>query len=73
MEKKRVDITNKSKFGEDLKNARLKLNVSQLSCAKHCGVSIQAYQYWEYGTTAPKIEQFDLICEFLGLDKEDYI
>lgn len=62
----------KMKFGEDVRNARFEKDVTQSACALHCGVSIVAFQNWERGICEPKPDRMDLICTFLGLNKEDY-
>lgn len=59
-------------FGYALNQARGKLNVTQIKCAQHCGVSIVSYQNWERGICEPKEDKMKLICEFLGLHKEDF-
>lgn len=63
----------KNLFGEALFSARTKLDLTQEQCAKHCGVSVKSYQYWERGVSEPKTEKFDLICEFLGLQGDKFV
>ena len=63
---------NKNKFGNDIRMKRAEKNVSQTICARHCGVSIVAFQNWERGICVPKPDKMQLICDFLGLNKEDY-
>lgn len=62
----------KKKFGNDIRAARSKLEVSQIQCAQHCGVSIVSFQNWERGICEPKPDKMNLVCEFLELNKEDY-
>lgn len=62
----------KKMFGEALMNARKEQGVTQIKCAQHCGVSIVSYQNWERGICEPKEDKMKLICEFLGLNKEDF-
>lgn len=62
----------KQKFGNAIMEARNNLQLTQRDCAKHCGVSIVSYQNWEHGTCEPKPDKLNLICEFLGLNKEDF-
>ena len=67
-----MNIEQKQKFGSDIRSARARLEVSQIQCAQHCGVSIVSFQNWERGICEPKPDKMDLICNFLGLNKEDY-
>lgn len=62
----------KEKFGNDIRNMRTEKNVTQIACAKHCGVSIVSFQNWERGICEPKKEKMKLLCDFLGLNQEDY-
>lgn len=62
----------KQKFGEELRAARNSKQLTQIDCARHCAVSIVSFQNWERGICEPKPDKMQLICEFLGLNKEDY-
>ena len=62
----------KVKFGEALANARKAAGLAQIACARRCGVSIVSYQNWERGMCEPRAAKMDLICEFLGLNAEDF-
>ena len=62
----------KIKFGNDIREARSQNGVKHIECARHCGVSIVSFQNWERGICEPKPDKMQLICEFLGLNKEDY-
>ena len=62
----------KIKFGNDIRKARSQNGFKQIECARHCGVSIVSFQNWERGICEPKPDKMQLICEFLGLNKEDY-
>lgn len=61
----------KNKFGKLIKEARDKKEVSQIECAKGCGVSVVTYQYWERGICIPKEENMKKLCDFLNIDMED--
>lgn len=63
----------KEKFGKALYDARVSKDITQFICAKHCGVSVNAYQYWERGISEPKADKFNLICTFLGIDKDVFL
>lgn len=67
-----MNIEQKKKFGTDIRESRTQKGVSQIDCARHCGVSIVSFQNWERGICEPKPDKMQLICEFLGLNKEDY-
>lgn len=67
-----MNIEQKKKFGTDIRESRTQNGVSQIDCARHCGVSIVSFQNWERGICEPKPDKMNLICEFLGLNKEDY-
>lgn len=67
-----MDNENKIKFGHDIREARARLQLKQIECARHCGVSIVSFQNWERGICEPKPDKMELICGFLGLNREDY-
>lgn len=62
----------KVKFGEALAAARKDAGLAQIVCARHCGVSVVSYQNWERGMCEPRTEKMELICQFLGLNAEDF-
>ena len=64
---------NKDKLGQDIKKARFEKDISQIACARHCGVSLVSFQNWERGLCEPKPERLELICTFLGLNSENYM
>lgn len=63
---------NKIEFGNKIREARIEKDLKQIECARHCGVSIVSFQNWERGICEPKPDKMQLICDFLGLNKEDY-
>lgn len=63
---------NKIEFGNKIREARTEKDLKQIDCARHCGVSIVSFQNWERGICEPKPDKMQLICDFLGLNKEDY-
>lgn len=67
LKKKNNVNKNLSEVG-DIKNLRKKANLTQESVAKHCGVSLQAYQRWEHGV-GKYIEEskFNKLKEILGV------
>lgn len=67
------DYEKKQKFGEVLKQKRMNQNITQRACAEHCKVSVNAYQFWERGNSYPKKDKFESICDFLGIDKEQFV
>lgn len=57
---------NLSELG-DILNLRMKANLTQENVAKHCGVSLQAYQRWEHGVGKYIDEsKFDKLKEILN-------
>lgn len=62
----------KKMFGDAVAQARKAANLTQIACAKHCGVSIVSFQNWERGVCAPKQEKMKLICDLLNLNREDF-
>lgn len=67
-----MNVNTREKFGNDLREARSRAGLTQFDCARHCSVSVNSYQYWERGISEPKEDRKNLICTFLGLNKEDY-
>lgn len=63
---------NKIEFGNKIKESRTELGLKQIDCARHCGVSTVSFQNWERGICEPKPDKMELICDFLGIKKEDY-
>lgn len=62
----------KKMFGEAVTQARKNAGMTQIACAKHCGVSIVSFQNWERGVCAPRDEKMQQICELLNLNREDF-
>lgn len=56
------------KIGNIFKNARIDKKLSQIDCARNCGVSVVAYQYWERGVCVPKEDNLKRLCNFLEID-----
>lgn len=58
-------------LGIDIKETRINRNLSQVTVARYCGVSIQAYQRWENGLTKfVKKQHFEKLKEILCGDIE---
>lgn len=62
----------KKKFGDAIAQARKNAGLTQIACAKQCGVSIVSFQNWERGVCAPRDEKMQQICELLKLNREDF-
>lgn len=60
------NIRNLSEMG-DILTLRKEANLTQEKVAKHCGVSVQAYQRWEHGVGKYIDEfKFNKLKEILG-------
>lgn len=62
----------KKMFGEAVSQSRKALGMTQIACAKQCGVSIVSFQNWERGVCAPRSDKMQMICTLLGLNAEDF-
>lgn len=61
-----MDTVDLKELGIDIKETRIKRDLSQVSVAKYCGVSSQAYQRWENGLTKfVKKQHFEKLKEIL--------
>lgn len=58
----------KKELGQKMKEARINKKLSQIDCAKNCGVSVVAYQYWERGLCMPKKDNLERVCGFLEIE-----
>lgn len=68
-----MDYEKKQKFGEVLKERRMKYNFTQRECAEYCEVSVNAYQFWERGNSFPKKDKFDRICNLLEINQKEFV
>lgn len=62
----------KKMFGEAVSQSRKTLGMTQIACAKQCGVSIVSFQNWERGVCAPRSDKMQMICDILKLNREDF-
>lgn len=62
----------KKMFGEAVLQSRKALGMTQIACAKQCGVSIVSFQNWERGVCAPRSDKMQMICDMLKLNREDF-
>ena len=60
-------------FGENLKNYRLKRNLTQEKLAEFLGVSFQTISKWEHGDTYPDITILPDIAEFFGVSVDEML
>lgn len=62
----------KNKFGNMLRDARIKNGLTQLECAKKFDVSIVSFQNWEHGICAPRKDKMKMALEFIEAKLEDF-
>lgn len=62
----------KNKFAADLKRSRKEIKKSQRKVASELGISLTAYQNWEGALSLPKYERLTAVCEYFGLDENQY-
>lgn len=67
-----MEIDMKVKRGQILKELRKEKTLSQTELAKMMGVSVQAYQKYEYGTAEPNFDSLCKLADFYGVTT-DYI
>lgn len=59
------DPHHRSLFGDRIRAKRASLGLSQARLAQQLGVSRETLNYWEVGRVAPKIENIEMILEWL--------
>lgn len=59
------------KMANNIKNARTKLNMTQLNLADEMGVSYQAVSNWERGNSMPDISKLPDLCKILHISFEE--
>ncbi|MBM6986230.1 MAG: helix-turn-helix transcriptional regulator [Acidaminococcaceae bacterium] len=60
-------------IAENIKNLRLKHNLSQEELAKIAGVSNKAVSTWETGTNEPRMGAIQRMADYFGILKSDII
>lgn len=61
------------KVANNIKNARVKLNITQVNLADELGVSYQAVSNWERGNSMPDISRLKELCEALKISFEELV
>ena len=59
------------KMANNIKNARTKLNMTQMNLADEMGVSYQAVSNWERGDSMPDISKLPDLCKILHISFEE--
>ena len=59
------------KMANNIKNARTKLNMTQMNLADEMGVSYQAVSNWERGNSMPDISKLPDLCKILHISFEE--
>ena len=65
-----MNINNNVYKGEDMKEKRLKLNLTQTDVALAVGVSLTTYQLWEKGVTTPTPENLKKLNKVLRMTEK---
>ncbi len=62
-----------NKVAKNIKNARTKLNMTQMNLADEMGVSYQAVSNWERGNSMPDISKLPELCKILNISFEELV
>lgn len=62
-----------NRVARNIKNARTKLNMTQMNLADEMGVSYQAVSNWERGNSMPDISKLPDLCKILKISFEELI
>ena len=62
-----------NKVANNIKNARTKMNMTQMNLADEMGVSYQAVSNWERGNSMPDISKFPELCKILNISFEELV
>lgn len=62
-----------NKVASNIKNARIKKNMTQMNLADEMGVSYQAVSNWERGTSMPDISKLPELCKILNISFEELV
>ncbi len=61
------------KIARNIKEARIKKNMTQMALADALGISFQAVSNWERGSSLPDIGKIEQLCQVLDLDVEELL
>lgn len=62
-----------NKVASNIKNARMKKNMTQMNLADEMGVSYQAVSNWERGNSMPDISKLPELCKILEISFEELV
>ncbi len=62
-----------NKVARNIKEARTKMNMTQMNLADEMGVSYQAVSNWERGNSMPDISKLPELCEILNISFEELV
>lgn len=62
-----------NKVAINIKNARTKMNMTQMNLADEMGVSYQAVSNWERGNSMPDISKLPELCKILNISFEELV
>lgn len=73
MEKRGGIMFDTTKVARNIKNARTKMNMTQMNLADEMGVSYQAVSNWERGNSMPDISKLPELCKILNISFEELV
>ena len=62
-----------NKVASNIKNARTRMNMTQMNLADEMGVSYQAVSNWERGNSMPDISKLPELCKILNISFEELV
>ena len=62
-----------NKVAANIKNARTRMNMTQVNLADEMGVSYQAVSNWERGNSMPDISKLPELCKILNISFEELV
>ena len=60
-------------FSKNLKDLRLKANLTQVQIAQELDITQQSYQKWESGKTKQTFKTFEIFSDFFGVSIEELL
>ena len=60
-------------FSKNLKDLRLKANLTQVQIAQELDITQQSYQKWESGKSKPTLNTLEMFSDFFGVSIEELL
>lgn len=60
-------------FSKNLKDLRLKANLTQAQIAQELDITQQSYQKWESGKSKPTLNTLEMFSDFFGISIEELL